>query len=280
MDLIEFIPKDFLDNIFIDKETTKYKNIISKYNDLYKNYKCFISKNVFNEEYNKNYIKKSNNETQKWNVKKNIDKSILGILNILNISNYSKMLEKMKNLKNSENINTIINEILNICSKQAFYLKIYIQFIEDIIKSCIDVDKKMILLVINDYISKSINTIEIYLKNETNEIEYTVQEYDNFCIGQKQKNLIVSTNMIVINLFKKFNTQTNLSSYYKVLKNILETKLSDEKLTIAIQLLIHMKINDNTLKIDVNINPGTENKRLQFLVEELNSLCFSTVNKK
>jgi hypothetical protein len=279
MDLIEYTAKNFLDNILIDKENLKYKNIEIKYNDLYKNYRCFISKNIFNEEYNKNYIKKTVVENQKWNNRKNIDKSILGILNILNTSNYPKMLEKMKNLKNSENINTIINEILNICSKQAFYLKIYIQFIEDIIKGCIDIDKKIILLIINDYISKSINTIEVYLKNDSNKLSYSVKEYDNFCIGQKEKNLIVSTNMIVINLFKKFDTHTNLSSYYRILKNILENELSDEKLILAIQLLIHMKINDNTLNIDINIDPGTENKRLQFLVEELNSLCFSNVKK-
>lgn len=268
MDTIQINKTKFLENKIINVNEDYYKNILNKYDLIFKKYKCFSSKNIFNEEYNKNYTKKNNNN--KWIIKKNIDKSIINILNILNEANYTKMLDRIKIIKSKNNLNIIVKEILNNCTKQSFYLKMYIKFIEDILNFSIDEDKKTILLIINDYISKSINVIEIYLKN--NSITSSIEDYDNFCDIQKQKKEIISKNIIIINLFKKFNTENNLNYYYNILKNVLNTCLNEEKLILIIQLLIEIKTNDNSININVNLINDTNNKRLNFFIEELNKI--------
>lgn len=271
MDLIQYNVSDFINNKKINKE---YDIIKTKYDIIYKN-TCFSSKESFNNEYNKNYTKKPNTEV----IKKDIGRSILGVLNVLNTRNYAKMLNQLRLLQTTKNIDIIIKEILSICTKQAFYLKLYIKLIEDIILNSLQTDKEKIYIIINDYISHSINEIEIYLKNDSKNIEYQVNKYDEFCDKQKEKNNIVSTNMIIINLFKKFKTNMNSCIYYDILKNILNTKLNDDKIILIIQLLIHIKNNDSNIKMDISINTNN-NKRLQFLVEELNSMSFSMVKRK
>lgn len=282
MDIIKISEEEFLKHKddFIN-ENPDYIKLLNKYNEIYKIHKCFSSRIVFNEEYNKNYIKKHGatstvviNKNKQFhfnhqNKNKSIHRNICGILNKINNSNYSKILQKINDIKTHDNISFIIIETLDLCSKQAFYMNIYMKLIKDIMNFSNENDKKLIIIILNEYVDNSINKITVFL-NEVQEIAKNNINYDKFCLQQKEKSVMAATNMILSDVINNFKTNTSYNIYCSHLKEILHKNLfTDDKLTLLIQLMIYTKkYNNFNYEIDV-IDYDKKNKRLVFLVEEL-----------
>lgn len=261
-------------NIIIQEELT---NIQKKYKEIFIKYPCFSAIQVnsfistnnkstdqqFNRSRSNTHINGYNNkkhfykEDDKINPRiskkpKELEKIILGILNVLNDKNYNKMLTKIRFLKSDNNIAIIINEILDKCSMQIFYVNIYMKLLNDIVNLCTELEKKITFENMNLYINKYIISNE-WMNDYIINIE---DSYNSLCTNMKKKKTLVAKNIMIYNLIKLFNLDKNIKHYVTILINDLKLNLDNEKEEISIiifQMIIFITKTEKKLIKEIGI---------------------------
>lgn len=285
-------------NVFIEKKINKINEIIkAKYDDIYKIYQCFTVTTLIppsivkyhedNRVYkNRKKIEKKE-ESYFTNRKKDLHKTVLGIFNILNRDNYNKMLSKMRLIKNEVNIAFIINDLLDKCTIQIFYLNIYIRFLYDIEKLCTPQERLLVVNCFNVFIKDHVNKREWI----TEKIIESYSDYNAFCDSQKRKNIILAKNKILCNLFNMYNDlDIGIDDYIIQLVNDLKSLcFSDNKvdnddcnIILIVQMILDIiksyKQYNNQINFQIlqesldDIKNTISNKKLQFLIEDFAKL--------
>lgn len=288
------------ESIFLENKKTKEADAIittiqEKYNEIFKKYPCFsatqvnsfipTTKSIEQQQFYRNY---SNNKKQfhKENESinpfiskkpKELERIILGILNVLNHSNYNKMLTKIRLIKSDNNIAIIINEILQKCSMQIFYINIYMKLLKDIINLCTDQEKKIVFENINLYVNQY-----IILNEWMNEYIINIDdEYNSFCIKQKQKATLIAKNIMIYNLITLFNLTKNIKDYSMIIINDLKLNIENKNEDCSIllfQMLIFITKTEKKIIKEIGnwdfdyIHSKISSNKFKFIVEEFIAL--------
>ena len=250
------------------------EKITQKYTDLYNKYDCFSkvhipspnvslsSSNTFVGQRNKF---KSNNHPPIRTT--NLKKTIVGLLNIINDTNYLKMFNKIRIIMNPQNIEYIINELLQKCCLQIFYIKIFMKLFMNIYEISQTSEKEIISTIVNLYVNnyvdnKEYKITEIVMKNA----------YDHFCYVQKHKTYMNAKHVLILELFKNNMIKMNIKEYVEYLINEINT-CDDET---HIEMLLHMitvYIKENLLvNLDIHYNDileKTANQKIKFMISDL-----------
>jgi hypothetical protein len=204
MDEIDIIIKTYDDFISVKSNPNILNNeLLEKYNKLF-GYDCFSNKIIYKDKpyrcLNDKNDKKNFRNRERDNRRKPIERVILGILNIINNDNYDKILNKLRLVATEENITNIINEILNKCCSQFFFMKVFLKLIIDLVN--VTGYHEIMMLSINNFIdSFVINNEYLYIKNNV-EDKNKKTDYDNFCNDQKHKSYTLAKNLLIFELLK------------------------------------------------------------------------------
>jgi len=205
MDEIDIIIKTFDDFISSESNPNILSNeLLEKYNKLF-GYDCFSNKIIYKDKpyrcLNDKNDKKNFRHRERDNRRKPIEKIILGILNIINNDNYDKILNKLRLVATEENITSIINEILNKCCSQFFFMKVFLKLIIDLVN--VTGYHEIMMVNINNFIdSFVINNEYLYIKELEDKNKNKKTDYDNFCNNQKHKSYTLSKNLLIFELLK------------------------------------------------------------------------------
>lgn len=287
LDIIIITLDDFISNELSPNKINS--ELLEKYNKLL-GYDCFSNKIIYNNK-DKAYRclndKKNFRIRERDNRKKPIEKVILGILNIINNDNYDKILNKLRLVATEENITNIINEILNKCCSQVFFMKVFLKLIIDLVN--VTGYHEIMISNINNFIdSFVINNEYLYIKN--NEVEDKKTDYDNFCNDLKHKSYILSKNLLIFELLKTgrctemdkdiyilyfFNNLKNINEkdhyHNDLLLNILLDILKQKNVIIAQDIYIELYNYFETYKKIIS------SKKIEFLVVEIIVLIKSKI---
>ncbi len=289
-------------SVFLEKKNAILTDIVkSRYDDIYKTFQCFTSNVVItpliiNKHHEDKGGYKGNNRNKKIerreecyfsNRKKDFHKTIMGIFNVLNHDNYNKMLTKVRLLKTETNITFIINDLLNKCSLQIFYLNIYIKFLHDIEQLCTPQERLLVINCFNNYIKDFLSQKD-WLNGK---IVDSCADYSAFCDSQKRKSIIQAKNMILCHLFNLYDDlDYSVDSYIDELVNDLKTlSVSEDKddtdeynIILIVQMILdiiksykhyNIKVNlHNLIENYDDIKNNITNKKLKFLIEDLAKL--------
>lgn len=284
-------------NVFLEKKHNEINHITKiKYDDIYKTYQCFTVTTLipppslvkYHEDNNRIFKNRKRierkDESYFTNRKKDIHRTILGIYNVLNHDNYNKMLSKMRLIKNETNISLIVNDLLDKCTIQIFYLNIYIKFLHDIEELCTPQERLIVIncfnTFINDYVSKHEWINEKIIESYS--------DYNAFCDSQKRKNIIIAKNIILCNLLNLYDDLSiSIDDYIIHLVNDLKTLcFADNKvdnddcnIILIVQMILDIiksyknynnQVDFQMLKENLDeIKNTISNKKLQFLIEDL-----------
>lgn len=292
-------------NVFSDRKATIMVGDIikSKYEEIYKTFQCFTANafiapliiNKIHEDNhkgfkgNRNFKQRPERREESYfsNKKKDLHKIVLGIFNVLNHDNYNKMLSKIRFLKNETNIIYIINDLLNKCALQIFYINIYIKFLHDIVTLCTPQERLLVIDCFNTYIKGYIDQSDWI----NGKIVDSCADYNAFCDSQKRKSIILAKNMILCHLFNlydelEFTIEDYINHLINDLKKICfsDAKTDNEEYNciLIVQMIIDMiksfKKYNNTVDLQIlvdsfdDIEKTLNNKKLKFLLEDLAKL--------
>lgn len=291
MDEIDIIIKTFDDFILLESYPNILTNeLLEKYNKLF-GYDCFSNKIIYkdkpyrclNDKNDKN-DKKNFRHRERDNRRKPIERVILGILNIINNDNYDKILNKLRLVATEENITSIINEILNKCCSQFFFMKVFLKLIIDLVN--VTGYHEIMMVNINNFIDSFVlNNEYLYIKNEV-EVEDKNKnkktDYDNFCNDQKHKSYTLAKNLLIFELLKTGictgididryilyffdnlkNTSTDDHYHNDLLLNILLDILKQNN--VEIQQDIYIELHDYFKEYKNIVN----SKKIEFLIIEI-----------
>jgi hypothetical protein len=265
-----------------NKNTVSYEIYDKKYEELFSKYECFTSKNI-NALYIKD-IKQRGNGYHNYNtkprdkqIKKPLEKIILGILNIINLDNYNKMINKLRILSTKDTISIIINDVLLKCCSQPFYLKIFVRLMSDLIAT--SGYKEIIVVEIYKFITLFMLEDEYILKNKDN-----IKDYDLFCLQQKHKLYILGKINLIIALVKDNIIFLQISEIiFYIFENLKNIENDEYHYDILLQILIIMyknKLkcseeihNELLLYLECDINVS---KKIEFMTKELIELVYSS----
>lgn len=198
MDEIDIIIKTFDDFILSESNPNILTNeLLEKYNKLL-GFDCFSNKIIYKDKpYRCLNDKKNFRNRERDNRRKPIERVILGILNIINNDNYDRILNKLRLVATEENITNIINEILNKCCSQFFFMKVFLKLIIDLVN--VTGYHEIMMVNINNFIDSFVlNNEYLYIKN----VEDKKTDYDNFCNDQKHKSYTLAKNLLIFELLK------------------------------------------------------------------------------
>ena len=290
-------------NVFYEKKNgtcSMMEHIQKKYEEMLKSFTCFTT-NSFTTPLNarahhtEGYkggrhgqlsCRNGKDDSYFHTKKKDLNKIMMGILNVLNHDNYNKMLNRIRLLKTDTNITAIINDILQKCSLQAFYLNIYIKLLHDILSHCTECERNNAIETINTYVKTYIDSRE-WMQLAVGD---SCTEYDAFCDSQKQKSIVIAKNMILCELFKRFDLHMKQDEYIESLENSLdslcqssicrEDSMHEEKAVVIVQMVTYLVRSNHSKKqttFQTLIHKSEAwqetviSKKLKFLLEDLNS---------
>lgn len=258
-------------------EFHKYKGELcleseEKYKVFFAKYDCFSENAVIVIQPNK-YIKKSNisNHTILKREPKSVKRYIMGILNIINSENYKKLLLKTKMYITIENIKEIFVEILDKCVGQIFFIQIYISLITDLMACFCENEKNIALNIINEFINKFMEKNYIVDQPQS-------PSYHDFCVSQKNKMIIISKNILIIELLTKTDYVQNytINSYANILYDecIKIIDINNDIADVLLQMLIEIcKTSKVWIDVEIIQQKNTKNNKTMFLVSDLLIHC-------
>ena len=266
-DIIIVKPVEFVQR----KDIAIDASIVEKYKSFFQQYNCFsdnavvVVQPVISKVIKRHPIASSKKD-------KSVKKIMLGILNVINETNYKKMLLKAKIFVSSDNLKEVFQEILEKCSFQVFYLSIYSSFIKDLVQSLSDSERQVAMNVINQFLSEFIK--EGYML----QIPKTEDSYHDFCIMQKNKMLIVSKTMILIELSinTTYVTIVTLQAFTdKVFSDLLNemNKPQNNSEIISTFLQILLELAKQNVHLDksklMDISTIQTNQKIKFMIIDL-----------
>ncbi len=287
-------------NVFLERKHNVINSITrSKYDDIYKTYQCFSANLVIapliikyhedNRVY-KNKPKRNDrrdDNTYFNNRKKDLHRTILGIFNVLNHDNYNKMLAKVRLLKTDVNISFIINDLLDKCTIQVFYLNVYIKFLHDIEELCSPQERLLVITCFNTFIKNHIDSREWI----NGKIIESCSDYNAFCDSQKKKNIIQAKNIIICHLLNLYDDlEFTIDNYIVMLVDDLKhlcfsvekVDNDDCNIVLIVQMLIDIiktyKNYNNQIELSnlidslEDIKDTITSKKLKFMIEDLAKL--------
>lgn len=271
-DIIQYQIQDFINiqnNIVPNKDLEKY------YDDFFNRYDCFTKPLNYDNNYKKyNYKSRSVGGYERRFPKrtKDIHKQTLEILNKINSRNYKKMLVRMRHIVNENNISLVIDGILKQCTLQIAFKDVFLELLHDIYISSTPAIKKIIKINSNQFIEKYLLDKDFVIFNES---QNKVCSYDDFCLQQKKKTIILSKNIINLELIKISLVSQSLSRYTQFFVSQLNHMLDDNNSDYYLDIIINIfqKIKENNTKIDllmINhdklITKSKNNQKLKFMI--------------
>jgi hypothetical protein len=267
-DILTVPPSDF----FRRKDCAGDDLLTNKYKEFFTQYNCFSDAAVIviqpsiKQHNASQHLQQQKKIFAKPRENKSIKKHILGILNVINNDNYTKMLIKTKILLNSTNLKEIFTEILEKCTLQIFYLNIYFNLINDILVSLNETDKQSVKSIINDFFKG-------YLDNQyILGIEKTGDAYHDFCMVQKNKMIILSKNLMLLEFIKNtdYINVTNLQTYSEMIFSAFLSHI-DQNIDVADTLLqVMLELSKCGIKFDesqlVEINTI---QKIKFIIDDI-----------
>ncbi len=236
------------------------------YTNIFSSYDCFSSSNsntktmVNKTKYVKSYIKK---------------KSLKGVLNCINVSNYEKqsklILEILEN--NKHNLYSQLHDMINIWNSQALYHDLFLNLLHDIIRRYPNTKQ-----MIREYIDMFLQ------KREWCEIKSTgIEEYSDFCDGNKKKQIILAKSMLLIKM-NKYNYLNNINVFLEMLMKDFEENIKentdDSESVVIIILTILKQIKDNDIKLfNIRLNEKVHDNlsfKIKYLIEMLGNFQTSS----
>ena len=244
--------------------------IEQKYDNLFKQYECFLTTiNIYYHKNSKQPEKKKSNYYQERPLKDS-KKSFQCFWNILNESNYQKILHKLKFQVNDDNIKAISDDII----KNAIIHNSYRRYFIIILKELLNMTKTSLVIdTLEAYFQKYIQH-ELYIYKADDTIQTS---YDTFCEQQKHKQKTLSTNTLLIDIVRSIPTiNLDIHKYIsKILQN-LQTNLDDEYhvdmyLNMVMDLMQYYNdyIYHQMVKWDIMVD-DIQSLKNKFLVEKVN----------
>jgi len=210
-------------------------NIKEKYKLLFDKFECFsniIQRNNIKKHHHHHHHISLPNPNKK---PKDITRTITGLLNILNNTNYNKIFMKLKLQIQNDNIVYIMNEILNKSVLQIFYLDIYTKLITDIINFFYN--KELLYEILKNFILS-------YLCEHNFDISEENIEYNDFCLNQKKKLGIISTNKLILNIIKCYPHIMDIKVYSRYIDNFINTSRLHVLVPIITDIVVIMDYKD------------------------------------
>jgi hypothetical protein len=207
---------------------------------------------------------------------KTIPRMITSILNVINKDNYHKVLTKLRLLKNESNIELIAEEILQKSAMQVFYQKLYCELLKDILSMCCPIERSLMLHKIEHFVMSFIEKKD-WLTHHAQD-----DDYEEFCVAQKQKTRVLASNDLVMRLVTIGNLSPSiLSSYIETLYNdfkemlMLNNKDKATNIILVLEMLINIcasqrdKVRD-IIGIDIKSYRciDQDNKKMLFLYQD------------
>lgn len=286
--MIDIIIKSFDDFELVKANVVHSEDLQEKYRKiLFDKYECFSStlthppssivhhhskkSAVFKTVKRKNFIETHDSLLKHNGGTKTLDRMIMGILNVVNTSNYVKNLNKIRLQSTEENIGMIVNEILQKCCLQAFYLKIFVKLLKDMIS--LSGYAEQIRVEIMNFVNKfTLNDTEYIFHHEIQKEKES--QYDYFCNEQKHKLYALSKNNLIIEIVNEGIVNIDINDYFEYFsKEIVRYPQSD----VIIKILIAIVKTHKSLLTVENMRSLTtflqsvdiQNKKFSFMVEEL-----------
>lgn len=270
-DIIQYQVEDFI-NILNDVNSDD--TLKQFYDDFFNKHDCFTKpiSHVDHKKYNMRSRNFKEFERRFPQRPKDIHKQILEILNKINSRNYKKMLFKIRNIITENNINEVINDILKQCTLQIAFKDVFLELLHDIYVSSTPPIKKIIKFESDKFIEKYLLDKDFVIFNNT---ETQTFSYDDFCSSQKRKRIILSKNIINLELIKISLVSQSITNYSQFfisqLNFMLDDVHSDYYLDIIMDIFQQIiqnnsKINLYTINHEKLIAKGQNNQKLKFMI--------------
>ena len=252
------------DDFLLIKNIETDLNIKNKYKNLFDKFDCFSNVIVLRNT-KKHITHNHHNSTPNPNRKpRDITRIITGLLNILNNTNYNKIFVKLKLLIQNDNIVYIMNEILTKAVLQIFFIDIYSKLIYDIISFFYN--KEIIFEVLSNFIVS-------YLSENNFDIPEETIEYNDFCMNQKKKLTIISTNKLILYIIKYYPHIMDIKTYSRYIDNFITTSRLHVLVPIINDIVVYMNFKDfNNLHL---LTKGNNiSKKSEFMITDLLNKIF------
>lgn len=186
------------------------------------------------------------------------------MLNKISVSNYDTIIKKIIRKIDAENLQEIIQEVVKKAIEENFYTHVYASILEKVIISHGGEAKRIldeILLKLMQQIPSKLR--DISLSN------FTLDNYDNFCLVQKEKNFILGTNTFLIQMLCRNMASFAEHDLYDVLHQGIAMNMGTHELmelTAQMMLDFFKHVKDEKLIVhmrsfyDENILPVANNK--------------------
>ena len=166
----------------------------------------------------------------------------------------------------NDNITDIVPLILETGVIQIFYINIFINLLLDIAKDY----RSDVESYVNQFVNTFIDSRLIFENSDP--ITQTNTDYDVFCATQKQKNIKISTGIMILNLIKADFTQIDINTYVETLISICnENKDNELVVDTILQILVECKKlfgSVSSYAID-HLKSFVTNSKSKFLVDSL-----------
>lgn len=207
-------------------------------------------------------------------------RQLKGLLNVINKNNFNKIFNKIKPLVVDENTSIITEVILDTACFQVFYIKIFLNLLDEVIKLSSDEARYTVDECISKFINDFIND-ELYMYQSSG----SHNKYHEFCLLQKHKCLVTSRNQVMLELIKSGHCKDwTIQSYCDNLLMTVSNLQYDEytsnvesNIDIIICLVKDIKTNDPAIRISqANIDTLktllNNSQRLKFIVDDIAKL--------
>lgn len=256
------------------------EDVKRKYDGLFQSSDCFFSNGFVNKAYQKKTdhhsrnpkgtistpqtarrpfvkpLKRVINPGDKTHVKK-----AKCVLNVINNSNYAKQYNKMKFIMDADNVQEIVPLVLDVAVMQIFYVTIFVNLLCDIAKEY--------KATVEHHVT---NFITHFLDDKISITEHVVNDYDNFCDVQKQKQFNISCGILAMHVIKRGLTTLQVENVIDALIKICKEKEEEIVLDIVLQILVESKKlygTDAIKRHQSYLESSVTSKKLCFMVEDL-----------
>lgn len=209
-----------------------------------------------------------------------LKRQLKGLLNLINKNNFNKIFNKIKPLVLDENVGIITDVILDTACSQVFYVSIFLNLLDEVMKMSTEHGKTVINVCISKFINDFIND-EQYMYESSG----CQNKYHEFCLLQKHKCLATSRNHVMLELIKSGHCQDwsiqsycdNLLMTVSNLQYDVHNQDIESNIDIIICMVKDIKMKDPSVRItQANIDTLktllNNSQRLKFIVEDIAKL--------
>ena len=197
---------------------------------------------------------------------KSITKRLTSILNVLNEANYEKQVHKVFFLMKDDDIIQMTRLILDTCTIQVFYIKLFIKLLNDLLRT---EHKVKVHNTINQFVEEFWNGRCVSFTAPNGEFS----KYDVFCMEQKHKATYIARANVVFHLLKKNMVKYDAERLCDFIKQQFQRIDKDNKDAIDIMLQIMVDAQKiltwNPMDTGIDFSKYVTDFKTKFLFESL-----------